>query len=121
MSIEFVDPQAIEAEVKSQPKPEPRPESEIVAKSERREKPKLLVEIDERLDRSLSHLERQVDRMHDLNTRLFGSAKARSENQKNKNGLQNKGLMASIDERMAEFESLLAKLEEEVAQIDSLA
>ncbi len=121
MAIEFVDPEAIGKEPVSKPEPAPKPESEVTAKNESRGSPKRLVDIDERLGRALSDLESQIEGLHDLNTRLFGTTKAPTEHLKNKTSSQNKGLIAAIDDKMAEFDTLVKKLSDEVKSVDSLA
>lgn len=117
MSIEIVDPDAIERD----PKPASPPAAEKEARSDPHQGPKRLAAIDAKLDKSLAGLAQQIDRLHSLNARLFGAAKAASENQQaGANGRDN-GVVRDLDDKTARLEALLEKLDEEVRAIDSLA
>ncbi|MBC7986174.1 MAG: hypothetical protein H7X93_05810 [Sphingomonadaceae bacterium] len=118
MVIEFVDPDAIDKEPNSH-NGGPKLEREIEVRDVPFDRPKRLVDVDQRLERALSQLERQIDRLHELNIRLFGASKPTMEKKKN-SAQQNRGLLASIDERVGEIEALLAKLDEEAGAIDTL-
>lgn len=117
MSIEIVEPDAIEKE----PKPAPKADDPGEARAEPREGAKRLVNIDAKLDRSLTKLEQQIDRLHALNARLFGAGKATTENQKGNGTGRTNGVIPVLDEKTAQFDALLEKLEAEVRAVDTLA
>lgn len=119
MTIKFIDPQAMEKTGNSQSVPKPEPETKT--KTESRPRTKRLVDVDEKLGESLSKFESQLEKVQDLNARLFGNEKAKAESQRGKSSGQNKGLIPSIDAKIEEFEDLLGRLESEIAAVEALA
>ncbi len=120
MTIEFVDPDAIDKDGDTAP-PRPKPVPDAVTKNDATRPAKRLVEVDERLAEALARLEAQLEKIHQLNTRLFGSDKNNTDSNHGKGPGQHRGVVLAIDTRLDEFRELLARLESEIETIDTLA
>lgn len=108
MTIEYVDPSV--SKVTEMPQKAP-PTS------------KLLVGLDEKLVRLSNDLNENLQRMTQMNQRLFGGetpdgdgANAHGQTQK-----QNGGLLSSLDGRVAELDRLVDKISKEMDSFDQLA
>ncbi|MEM8694826.1 MAG: hypothetical protein AAGE05_02245 [Pseudomonadota bacterium] len=105
MTIEYVDPSV--ARVAQMPQNTPAS--------------KLLVGLDEKLVRLSNDLEENLQRVSQLNGRLFGDGGAESDKQQSQAQNENGGLLTSLDSRVEDLNRLVERISEEVESLEKLA
>ena len=120
MTIEFVDPDAIDKEPAPTP-PSPEATADAAPKKGASQGVKRLAQIDEQLAEALARLTAQLEKVHQLNMRLFGTEKSNGDSGRGNGPGQNRGVVLAIDTKLDEFRGLLGRLDSELEIIDTLA